>query len=89
LDVQQQSNNILESIVNQSVEDKDESIGDDIEIIPSNILQDDFVQLDINEYNEQSNVVCFYLRKFFFSKSLLLGCWSIICNKNSSNYHFF
>jgi hypothetical protein len=67
LDVQQQSNNILESIVNQSVEDKDESIGDYIEIIPSNVLQDDFVQLDINECNDQSNVVSFTY-DYFFSK---------------------
>jgi hypothetical protein len=57
--MQQQSTNIPELIVNQTVEDKDESTGDDIEIIPSNILQNDFVQLDINEYNEQSNVVRF------------------------------
>jgi len=33
--------------------EENESIGDDIEIIPSNPLQDDFVQLDINECNEQ------------------------------------
>ena len=39
------------------MENKDQIIADDIEIIPSNILQDDFVQLDLNEYNEQSNVV--------------------------------
>jgi hypothetical protein len=33
--------------------EKDEIIDDDIEIIPSNVLQDDFVQLDLNECNEQ------------------------------------
>jgi hypothetical protein len=76
--VPQQSTNIPELIVNQTVEDKDESIGDDIEIIPSNVLQDDFVQLDINEYNEQSNVVRFSLPNFF------LVCWSITSNKISS-----
>ena len=40
-------------------EDKDnEQIEDDIEIIPNSVLQDDFVQLDLQEYNEQSNIVC-------------------------------
>jgi len=40
------------------VEDKDDDqIEDDIEIIPTNIIQDDFVQLDINECNEQSNMI--------------------------------
>ena len=34
-----------------------EEIDDDIEIIPSNVLQDDFVQININEYNEQSNIL--------------------------------
>ena len=57
--MKQESTNIPELIVNQTVEDKDESSEDDIGIIPSNILQDNFVQLDINEYNEQSNMVCF------------------------------
>jgi len=37
-------------------ENDDEQIGDDIEIIP-NLVQDDFVQLDLHEYNEQSNMV--------------------------------
>jgi len=36
------------------IEDKDEQIGDYIEIIPPNIIQDDFVQLDLNECNEHS-----------------------------------
>lgn len=36
----------------------DEQIEDDIEIIPNSVLQDDFVQLDLQEYNEQSNIVC-------------------------------
>jgi hypothetical protein len=39
------------------VEEKDESIGDDMEIIPNNVLQDDFVQLDLNECNEQPEKV--------------------------------
>ncbi len=52
-----ETKDIPESIVNRSIENKDEIIADDIEIIPSNVLQDDFVQLDLNEYNEQSNVV--------------------------------
>jgi hypothetical protein len=46
-------------------EKEDENLGDDIEIIPSNILQDDFIQLDFNECNEQPNIVnTFY---FIFS----------------------
>jgi hypothetical protein len=52
--MKEQSTNIPELIVNQLNE-----IEDDIEIIPSNILQDDFVQLDLNEYNEQPNIVRF------------------------------
>ncbi|CAF3337982.1 unnamed protein product [Rotaria sp. Silwood1] len=39
------------------IEDKqneDEQIGDDIEIIPINIIPNDFVQLDLNECNEKS-----------------------------------
>lgn len=40
------------------VEDHDEIIiADDMEIIPNNILQDDFVQLDINECNEEQSKV--------------------------------
>ncbi|CAF1169940.1 unnamed protein product [Adineta steineri] len=36
------------------VEEKEENIvDDDMEIIPNNIIQDDFVQLDLNECNEQ------------------------------------
>ncbi len=58
--MKEQSTNIPELIINQSNEiKKDEQIEDDIEIIPSNILQDDFVQLDLNEYNEQPNIVSF------------------------------
>lgn len=50
--------NLPQFLVNQSEElKKDELIDDDIEIIPSNILQDDFVQININECNEQSNMV--------------------------------
>ncbi|CAF1169129.1 unnamed protein product [Adineta steineri] len=37
------------------VEEKDNE--DDIEIIPNNIIQDDFVQLDLHEINEQTNMV--------------------------------
>ena len=44
-----------ELTLNQSEEN--EHVEDDIEIIPSNILQDDFVQININEYNEQSNIL--------------------------------
>ena len=59
LNVKQQSRNIPELILSQLNEnEKDEDIENDIEIIPSNILRDDFVQLHINKYNEQSNVVC-------------------------------
>ncbi len=69
LNNKQQSTNLPELIVNptneiekektfnsnqtQTISIEDEQIGDDIEIIPANI-QDDFVQLDLNECNEQS-----------------------------------
>jgi len=66
LNVKEESTNIPELIVNQSNEiEKEEQIDDDIEIIPSNNLQDDFVQLDLNEYNEQTNVVSFIYQIFF------------------------
>jgi hypothetical protein len=42
-----------------------ESIGDDIEIIPSNILHDDFVQLDLNECNEQQEEKVIYIHILF------------------------
>jgi hypothetical protein len=35
------------------LEEKDESIDDDMEIVPIHVLNDDFVQLDLNECNEQ------------------------------------
>jgi hypothetical protein len=47
------------------VEEKDESIGDDMEIIPNNVLQDDFVQLDLNECNEQPEKVSYIYFLFF------------------------
>ena len=40
------------------LEEKEESIADDMEIISNNVLQDDFVQLDFNECNEQQDKVC-------------------------------
>ena len=47
-----------ELFLNQSEEKEgNEHVEDDIEIIPSNVLQDDFVQININEYNEQSNIL--------------------------------
>jgi hypothetical protein len=76
--MKEQSTNIPELIVNQSNE-----IEDDIEIIPSNILQDDFFQLDLNEYNKQPNIVSF-IYEIFFSKYFLLDYWAIISNKNGS-----
>lgn len=39
------------------VEENDEIIDDDMEIIPNNPLQDDFVQLDLNECNEQQSKI--------------------------------
>ena len=54
MNVKQQSRNIPELILIQSNEnEKNEEIENDIEIIPSNILQDNFVQLDMNKYNNQ------------------------------------
>jgi len=35
------------------IEEKEECIADDMEIISNNTLHDDFVQLDLNECNEQ------------------------------------
>lgn len=43
------------------VEDHEETIADDMEIIPNNVLQDDFVQLDINECNEEQAKVNIHL----------------------------
>ncbi|CAF2981250.1 unnamed protein product [Rotaria socialis] len=37
--------------------DKEENIADDMEIIPNNILHDDFIQLDFNECNEEQNKI--------------------------------
>ncbi|CAF3687729.1 unnamed protein product [Rotaria sp. Silwood1] len=37
--------------------DKEESIADDIEIVPANGLHDDFVQLDLNDYNEEQHKI--------------------------------
>ena len=38
------------------IEDKEEPIADDMEIISSNAIQDDFVQLDFNECTEQQQI---------------------------------
>jgi len=47
------SNGTQTTVLEENEKEKDESIGDDIEIIPANALHDDFVQLDFNECNEQ------------------------------------
>jgi hypothetical protein len=43
-----------------TVEEKEESIGDDMEIITNTTFNDDFVQLDINECNEQQPKVRYH-----------------------------
>ncbi|CAF2580757.1 unnamed protein product [Rotaria sp. Silwood2] len=41
------------TIFEEYPKDKEENIADDIEIIPANVLHDDFVQLDLNDCNEE------------------------------------
>ncbi len=71
------------------VEEKDESIGDDMEIIPNNVLQDDFVQLDLNECNEQPEKVSYIYFLFFVEFSFFLfrssnSEWIYFVNKSNS-----
>lgn len=45
------------TLFEENHKDKEDTIGEDMEIIPSNVLHDDFVQLDLNECNEEQNKV--------------------------------
>ncbi|CAF3809251.1 unnamed protein product [Rotaria sordida] len=44
-------------VFDENPKDKEENIADDIEIISANVLHDDFVQLDLNDYHEEEHNV--------------------------------
>jgi hypothetical protein len=51
------SNETQTIAVEENEKEKDESIADDMEIIPTDVIHDDFVQLDLNECNEYQQKV--------------------------------